>query len=238
MKQYPTAIIAAAAAILCPAWAPGPATVRPVLGIPEGPYLERAGPEARRAVDEAVERLRQEGYDVRRIALLADFEEIVQRHRTILAAEAARVHTDWFRRFASLYHPKTAELIRTGQEIAESDLSAAQAARQRTRQALIDAMEAESIDVWVAPAAVGAAPRGLESTGDPVMSLPWTHVGFPAIALPCGIDPSGLPLGLQLVAAAGADEALLAWATEVERHISIDIVPSSFQARTALGEVR
>ncbi len=226
---------AAAAAVLCSAWTPSPTSRRPILGIPDGPYLARAGAEARGAVDAAVEALRREGYDVRRIGLLADFDEVVQHHRTILAAEAARVHSEWFRRYASLYHPKTVELIRDGQKIDEADLSAAQSGRRATREAVLAAMQAESIDVWVSAAAVGAAPRGLDSTGDPVMNLPWTHIGFPAIALPCGVDPSGLPLGLQLVAAPGADEALLAWAADIERLVSVG-ASAALNAQTAMGE--
>ena len=43
------------------------------------------------------------------------------------------------------------------------------------------------------------------------LTNPWNVLGLPAINLPAGwVD--GLPVGLQLVAAAGADEALLALA--------------------------
>ena len=30
-----------------------------------------------------------------------------------------------------------------------------------------------NIDLWISPSTVGPAPKGLESTGDPVMNLPW-----------------------------------------------------------------
>jgi Asp-tRNA(Asn)/Glu-tRNA(Gln) amidotransferase A subunit family amidase len=55
---------------------------------------------------------------------------------------------------------------------------------------------------------------GIDSTGDPVMNLPWTHAGLPAVGVPAGrVD--GLPVGLQCVARFGADERLLAWAEDV-----------------------
>jgi Asp-tRNA(Asn)/Glu-tRNA(Gln) amidotransferase A subunit family amidase len=57
---------------------------------------------------------------------------------------------------------------------------------------------------------------GLESTGDPVMNLPWTHGGLPAINLPVGQAANGLPLGLQLVGRWWADENLLAWAETLQ----------------------
>jgi aspartyl-tRNA(Asn)/glutamyl-tRNA(Gln) amidotransferase subunit A len=40
--------------------------------------------------------------------------------------------------------------------------------------------------------------------------------GLPALNLPCDPSPSGLPIGFQLVGAAGADEALLAVAADFE----------------------
>jgi aspartyl-tRNA(Asn)/glutamyl-tRNA(Gln) amidotransferase subunit A len=42
------------------------------------------------------------------------------------------------------------------------------------------------------------------------------HAGSPAISLPCGQTSTGLPLGLQIMAAPGADAALLALAQDVE----------------------
>jgi Asp-tRNA(Asn)/Glu-tRNA(Gln) amidotransferase A subunit family amidase len=80
-------------------------------------------------------------------------------------------------------------------------------------------MDAEGIDLWVTPAATGPAPEGLQSTGDPNMSLPWTHAGMPALTLPAGRARNGLPLGMQLVARFGADEQLMAWAAHVQERM-------------------
>ena len=67
------------------------------------------------------------------------------------------------------------------------------------------------VDLWVAPAAPGPAPEGIDDTGDPVMNLPWTHAGLPVASVPAGETGSGLPLGLQCAGRFGADEDLLAW---------------------------
>ncbi|MFF9667410.1 amidase family protein [Streptomyces althioticus] len=48
------------------------------------------------------------------------------------------------------------------------------------------------------------------------MSLPWSCLGLPALSLPAGRTPDGLPLGLQVVGAAGEDERLLARAALLE----------------------
>ena len=47
------------------------------------------------------------------------------------------------------------------------------------------------------------------------MNLPWTHAGLPAVSLPAG-TVEGMPVGVQVVARAGDDERLLAWARDIE----------------------
>jgi Asp-tRNA(Asn)/Glu-tRNA(Gln) amidotransferase A subunit family amidase len=146
-----------------------------------------------------------------------DYAEIRERHYLIVAAEAARVHAEWFARYGELYHPKTADLIRRGQSIVDAALAEALRGREKLRSELTALMDQHGIDLWIAPAAPGAAPRGLDSTGDPVMNLPWTHSGLPTLTLPSGVNAAGLPLGLQLAGRWYADEALLAWANEIAR---------------------
>ena len=46
-------------------------------------------------------------------------------------------------------------------------------------------------------------------------AIPFSFVGFPAITVPCG-TVGGLPVGLQLVAAPGREDLLLAGAALVE----------------------
>jgi Asp-tRNA(Asn)/Glu-tRNA(Gln) amidotransferase A subunit family amidase len=55
------------------------------------------------------------------------------------------------------------------------------------------------------------------------MNLPWTHAGMPAITLPAGTAPDGLPLGLQLVAEAEEDEMLLAWSRLIEGDLNLAV---------------
>jgi Asp-tRNA(Asn)/Glu-tRNA(Gln) amidotransferase A subunit family amidase len=206
----------AVAQVLCQGWEPDLSSGKPRLAIPEGPYLDPVSPEGRQAFHAAIEILRRGGYDVRRLAVMPDFEDVVRRHQTILAAEAARVHARWFQDYADRYHPRTAELVRAGQPVDDAVYASALAAQADFRQALIQVMDKEGLDLWACPAAVGPAPRGLNSTGDPIMNLPWTQAGFPALTVPCGFDEQGLPFGLQLVGRPEADEALLTWAAPIE----------------------
>ncbi len=67
----------------------------------------------------------------------------------------------------------------------------------------------EHYDAIVTPAALGTAPEGLASTGDPLMCTLWTFLGMPAISLPLLHGENGLPIGVQLVGRKGDDARLL-----------------------------
>lgn len=205
------------ASLLCRGWKADPVASRPVLGIPEGAYLDRASAEGREHFGRVVARLESAGYTVKRVDAMADFDDVEARHGTIVAAEAARVHARWFPRFSDLYHEKTQELIRQGHEVADDELQAARAGCGRLRKQLGELMQEHGLDLWISPAAPGAAPAGLDSTGSPVMNLPWSHSGLPTLAVPAGRNAAGLPLGLQLAARWWADEKLLGWGPELER---------------------
>lgn len=206
----------AAAGVLCTGWRSEETESRPRLGVPEGTYLERASPEALEHFRAVRGRLAGAGYKVASVPVMAGFEEIVLRHHRIVAAEAARVHADWFPRYESLYEPRTTELIRRGQGITNAQLEEDLEGRGRLLDALTRRMDDERIDLWISPPALGPAPRGLGATGDPVMNLPWTQAMMPAVCLPAGQDAEGLPMGLQVTGRFGEDENLLAFALGLE----------------------
>jgi Asp-tRNA(Asn)/Glu-tRNA(Gln) amidotransferase A subunit family amidase len=191
---------------------------RPVLGIPEGPYLSHTDDEMLAHFRAACRKLADAGYRVKPVAAMPDFESIRERHNLIVAAEAARGHMHWFAEYRALYHPKTVELIERGLTITNEQLREALPGRDALRAELTALMDAHGIDLWLSPSAPGPAPMGLESTGNPVMNLPWTHAGLPALNVPCGTI-GGLPAGLQLAGRWSHDEELLQWASEIERVI-------------------
>jgi Asp-tRNA(Asn)/Glu-tRNA(Gln) amidotransferase A subunit family amidase len=69
-------------------------------------------------------------------------------------------------------------------------------------------------DACVTLAAPGAAPVGLETTGDPIFAVPFSLLGVPAVSLPVLRD-EGLPLGLQLTGFEHEDAALFGHAASV-----------------------
>jgi Asp-tRNA(Asn)/Glu-tRNA(Gln) amidotransferase A subunit family amidase len=193
----------------------------PRLGIPTGPYLENTSIEGRAHFESVITHLSQSGYEVVSVPVMTNFENIRERHAQIVAAESAIVHKEWFRQYGERYHPKTVELIRKGMEISLEDLQTALAGREKLREELALAAKSGGIDLWISPSAAGTAPKGIESTGDPVMNLPWTHAGLPSISLPSGQNSEGLPFGLQVVGGWYADETLLTWAKVIEKELPI-----------------
>ena len=204
--------MALAGAVLCQAWrkVPDPDTL-PVLGVPDGPYLEQADPEGLQAFRSHLSKLEKFGYTVKSVSALSDIDQLNHLHRRMIFAEFAREHQGIYHKHATLYRPHTAEIIEIGNKIGEKELTAARANCAALRSELEMKMAHAGIDLWVCPSAPGPAPRGIRSTGDPNMNLPWTHAGMPVITVPAGRAPNGLPLGLQFVGSFGADEYLIKW---------------------------
>lgn len=208
--------IAYVAPLLCSNWHTVTTASLPVLGVPQGPYLAQASTEALDMFESQLALLQSAGYIVRRVDALHDIEDINRRHTRLVFAEMAQVHTSWFAQYESLYRPRTAAALREGQAVDNAEQVKAREGRAVLRSELEALMAQHQIDIWVSPATSGPAPEGLQSTGSPLMNLPWTYTGMPAITVPAGHAANGLPLGLQCVAATMADEALLSWAVPIE----------------------
>ena len=197
-----------ATAVLCSNWNPAAVDRAPVLGIPGGPYLAQATHEALRVLD---------GLGAKSVPMLNDIDALNAALWRLVKFEMARNHTSLFSRFAHLYRPRTAAAIREGQTVSDEDATKVRASIPIVRAAIHAAMDAAGVDLLACPAAAGAAPEGLEVTGDPALQLPWSYAGLPVISIPWGVAANGLPLGLQLVARFNDDERLLEWAAQLER---------------------
>jgi Asp-tRNA(Asn)/Glu-tRNA(Gln) amidotransferase A subunit family amidase len=204
-----------AAQMLVKDWKQDAATRKPILGIPEGPYLACASDYTLTCFNDLCLSLTDAGYDLRHVRVMDDFQEIRDRHDTIMSYDASQVHKDWFAKYSTLYSSKFSDLIKRGQSV--SNLQSLISARDSFRASITQTMDENQIDIWICPPTVGPAPKGLDSTGDPVMCLPWTQIGFPAINLPTTKNEDNLPMGLQLVGKWDSDESLFAWAEDIEK---------------------
>ena len=208
--------MALVSSVLCSNWQTVTTKTLPVLGVPDGPYLSQASAEAQHAFETQLALLQKAGYTVRRVQAFNGIEGINRHHTRMVFAEMATVHTSWFKQYEALYRPRTAEALREGQTVGAEELAEARQGRAILRNELEALMTQGQIDIWVSPATTGPAPEGLDSTGSPIMNLPWTYAGMPAITVPAGHAANGLQLGLQCVGAAMADEYLLEWIAPIE----------------------
>jgi Asp-tRNA(Asn)/Glu-tRNA(Gln) amidotransferase A subunit family amidase len=196
-------------AALDPSCQPVPETDKLRLGIPVGPYLRQTEDQALNAFEAQKDRLAQAGIEIVEVPVLEDIGLINACHTKLISAEIARVHAPWFENHQDLYRTKTREIILTGQAVAESEMAGLKESGLALRRVLSEAMHRSRIDAFACPSTTGEAPVGLDTTGSPLMNLPWTHAGLPAVSLPAGAGPGGLPLGLQLAGGFGMDEGLI-----------------------------
>jgi Asp-tRNA(Asn)/Glu-tRNA(Gln) amidotransferase A subunit family amidase len=190
---------------------------KPTLGIPEGPYLASASDYALACFNTICDSLTEADFQIRRIRVMDDYQEIRNRHDAIMSHDASQVHKDWFDKHETLYSSKFSDLIHRGESITNYQLQNALETRDAFRESITQSMNENQIDLWICPPAIGPAPKGLDSTGDPIMCLPWTQIGFPAINIPTTKNEEGLPMGLQVVGKWDTDESLLAWAEDIEK---------------------
>jgi Asp-tRNA(Asn)/Glu-tRNA(Gln) amidotransferase A subunit family amidase len=140
------------------------------------------------------------------------FAELEPAVKTICTYEGARTHEARWREHGARIGRKLAQLVEEGLCIPVDEYRAALTTVTGIKREVSSVFR--QYPVLITPSAPGAAPAGLESTGDPIMNLPWTALGVPAISLP--MPALGLPLGMQLVSESGTDGALLALAVEIE----------------------
>ncbi len=128
-------------------------------------------------------------------------------HRTIMLAEMAYHYRDFYDHHHLQVSPQLLAMIEEGQTIG---LAAYLEARQLAAE-ITDGVDRAlaGFDGVLTPATPTAAPRGLTSTGSPIFCTLWSLCGVPALSLPLLAGEAGLPLGLQIVAARGADSRLL-----------------------------
>lgn len=202
-----------AASLLCNNWkenaAKQPNRSKPIIGVPEGEYLMQASDEILQHFEEALKQFAAKGFTTKRVSLFADIENINKNHRLIAAAEMARVHNDWYEAHKNLYSQHSTEIIEEGKTILAVQLEAAKKNRLTARNEIETTCKKENIDLWVSPATLTTPPRGLESTGSPLMNLPWTFAGLPTVTIPFRTTANNLPVGIQFCGTFNNDETLL-----------------------------
>lgn len=197
------------ASLLCDEWNSALPDLerKPVIGIPEGDYLHQASDEMLKEFYKVTDNFKQKGFTVKTVEPFRNIDQINSDHKLMNAAEFADVHSDWLKRYKQFYKPATIELIERGQSVTFSALRSARENRLKVRNELENIQTENEIDVWISPSSVTTALKGLGSTGDPAMNLPWTYAGVPTLSIPFGFIGE-LPFGIQFAGKFYQDENL------------------------------
>jgi aspartyl-tRNA(Asn)/glutamyl-tRNA(Gln) amidotransferase subunit A len=185
------------------------------LRVAQSPLLERTEPDVRSTTEAALGRL-QSSLQLLPLTLPASLLEVPAQHRRIMAVEAAAHHRAAFAQNSSAFEPHITALIEEGLATSAVDYADALQHQRRFRQEMAECLTssgAEPLSCFVMPATVTAAP-GLDTTGDPTFNSPWSYAGLPAITIPCGLTPRGMPCGMQFVGAVAGQVFALAGLAE------------------------
>ncbi|MEX2303019.1 MAG: amidase [Bryobacterales bacterium] len=194
------------------------------LARPRWPILGSLEDDMAEGFEGALATLTSAGFEIHDIDLPRSFLQLPEATMTIFRYEGAQTHKDRFQEYGSRIGVKLAALVDEGLRIERGVYEQALAVLAAVRAEF--AALAEKHPLWITPSALGPAPKGLASTGDPRANAPFTALGVPAISLPFGYAHSKLPLGLQLAAAQGQEGDLLKTALECEKVLSQNKQPN------------
>ena len=186
-------------------------------------FEDKTSPEVWRLHTELIGRISDAGVRTIALSLPNIFACQTAVVRTILRAEVAAVHHQLHGGHAEQYSPKIRGLIETGKLISSADYIRAQRARKRYQAEMVTLFD--ECDVLISPGARGGAPRGLEHTGDPIVSAPWTLADFPTLSLPVALNSEGMPVGVQLTAPPHSEGLLLEVGCWFEEFVGFDHQP-------------
>ena len=112
-----------------------------------------------------------------------------------------------------------AERIVEGKDVSAVDYNSALDVRETLYAGLEEVFE--RYDAIITPASAGPAPKGLETTGNPIFNAMWTYLGVSCVSLPL-LEADGMPFGVQLVGPRFDDARLLRSANWLTRHLIAD----------------
>jgi len=177
------------------------------IGVPSNYYFDKVEPDVLKAVRAAVEALRGLGAEIVDIEI-PEIEDFTVLSRLILLPEATAVHRQRLKKNRGDIGPDVLSLLDQGQFILATDYLDA----QRRRRQLVASLNKlfDQVDVIVTPCTPITAPKIGETTVEVggqqedarLASTRFVRAlnlaGVPALSVPCGLDPKGLPIGLQI----------------------------------------
>jgi aspartyl-tRNA(Asn)/glutamyl-tRNA(Gln) amidotransferase subunit A len=182
------------------------------IGIPRAFFYEALHPEVESAITGALSVLAKLTSSQRDIQMPASNDT------TILRAEAYAYHAENIKKTPELYQPETLKRIRTGEDVGTGAYIQARRQVDQFRRSVRQTFE--SVDLLVTPTMPVPPFPIAELLGDmdnlrpkELLCLrntrPFNILGLPAVSVPCGFTKAGLPIGMQISGAPGAEATVL-----------------------------
>ncbi|HEY2546571.1 MAG TPA: amidase, partial [Candidatus Acidoferrum sp.] len=200
------------------------------LGVPKEFFFDVISEGARQVFSEALQSLRKHKVKMREVSLSL-LEETEDAGNQIAWAEATHYHQSqgWFPSRSTEYGDDVRSRLEIGTNVSATVYLSALDLREKFIQQFHLALQDSGVDALVVPTNPIAAPQiGLEairlsdkdhSTRALLLraNRPANLAGVPAITVPCGLTPAGLPVGLQFIGPATGEHLLLQIAHYFER---------------------
>ncbi len=187
------------------------------IGFPANFFFERLDPQVESAVRGAIARAESMGATVKTVRL-PDMEALNAVARVVLLAEAAAVFEP-YREDRASFGADVLALLDQGRLIAATDYVNAQRLRRKLRSEFDQVWK--DVDCLITPATPNAAPRIGETTvhlggqAEDVrlaatrLARGINALGYPSLAMPCGLSANGLPVALQIIGPAFQEARIL-----------------------------
>jgi Asp-tRNA(Asn)/Glu-tRNA(Gln) amidotransferase A subunit family amidase len=158
------------------------------------PWWDQVASDAREAYEAFLDLM---GSDIDKLVLPDVVTKAVDWHSVVYESElAASLTREWSHHRQQL-SPGLQTRLEKAQDMKAVDYLLAQSRIDHVADAFGEFFDI--YDAILCPAALGTAPEGLSSTGNPIMQTVWTFGGLPCVNLPFLSGENGLPLGVQAV---------------------------------------
>jgi aspartyl-tRNA(Asn)/glutamyl-tRNA(Gln) amidotransferase subunit A len=189
------------------------------LGAPVDAFAE-CDPAVAASVEQALGALRSIGCTVDSIdaPTTRDFEEANAAGLFVSRCEAATFHRTIGGEL-DRYWPEVGDQLTAAAQVRAADYLDAQRMRADLGVRMLSLFG--DLDLLVMPTVPVVAPPVTDFARYLMVlsrnAIPWSFLGYPAISVPCGTDPSGLPIGIQFVGPPHHDGPVVAAAAALER---------------------